>query len=134
MIVKWRGLTSTKRKLNGGGPQGATFGVWEYLAQSNDNSNCVDEEYRYKFVDDLTTLEKVNLLITGITSFNIKLSVPSDIPTHNQYIPPENLQSQKIINYIKEWTENQKMVLNKKRLKLWYSISQTTTNLPQGYH
>ena len=41
MTVKWNGLTSTERKLNDGGPQGATFGIWEYLTQSNDNSDCV---------------------------------------------------------------------------------------------
>ena len=58
MIVKGHGVTSAERKLNGGEPQGATFGIWEYLAQSNDNANCVDKDYRYKFVDDLTILEK----------------------------------------------------------------------------
>ena len=34
MTVKWNGKISTERKLNGGGPQGATFGIWEYLALS----------------------------------------------------------------------------------------------------
>ena len=118
MTVKWNGVTSSKRDLNGGGPQGATFGVWEYLAQSNSNANCVDNQYRFKFVDDLTTLEKVNLLVTGLTSFNIKLSVPNDIPTHNQFIPQENLQSSKTIENIKEWTKNQKMMLNQKKTKI----------------
>ena len=56
MKVKWRGLTSSERKLNGGGPQGATFGIWEYLAQSNNSADCVDPKYRFKFVDDLTVL------------------------------------------------------------------------------
>ena len=56
--VKWHDQTSTIRKLNGGGPQGATFGIWEYLAESNDNANCINPEYRFKFVDDLTILEK----------------------------------------------------------------------------
>ena len=32
MTVKWNGITSSERKLNGGGPQGVTFGIWEYLA------------------------------------------------------------------------------------------------------
>ena len=114
MIVKWHGVTSAERKLNGGGPQGATFGIWEYLAQSNDNANCVDKDYRYKFVDDLTILEKNNLLTVGITSFNTKLSVPSDIPIHNQFIPSINLNSQKYIENIKLWTQNKKMILNKK--------------------
>ena len=57
MQVKWHGQTSSIRKLNGGGPQGATFGIWEYLAKSYDNATCVDPNYRFKFVDDLTVLE-----------------------------------------------------------------------------
>ena len=79
MVVKWHGVKSTVRKLNGGGPQGATFGIWEYLAQSNNSSDCVDPENRFKFVDDLTTLEKINLLIVGLSSFYSKASVPNDI-------------------------------------------------------
>ena len=129
MTVKWHGTTSTKRNLNGGGPQGATFGVWEYLAQSNDNANCVEEDYRYKFVDDLTILEKVNLLLTGLTSFNIKNSVPSDIPIHNQYIPEENLKTSKNIDEIKKWTENLK---NAKKSKVMILL--TITNLQQDCH
>ena len=57
MTVKWNGKISTERKLNGGGPQGVTFGIWEYLAQSNNSADCVDPNYRYKFVDDLTIIE-----------------------------------------------------------------------------
>ena len=117
MKVKWHGVTSSERKLNGGGPQGATFGVWEYLAQSNENANCVDPDYRYKFVDELTILEKVNILVTGLTSFNIKASIPSDIPTHNQYIPKENLSSNNHLKYIERWTDNKKMILNQKKTK-----------------
>ena len=82
MKVKWHGETSKERNLNGGGPQGATFGIWKYLAQSNNSADCVEPEYRFKFVDDLTVLEKINLLITGLASFNAKSRVPSDISFH----------------------------------------------------
>ena len=118
MKVKWNGLTSSERKLNGGGPQGATFGIWEYLTQSNDNADCVDENYRYKFVDDLTLLEKINLLVIGLASFNCRSSVPSNIPSHNQLIPAEHLKSQEYLKQIQEWTANQKMILNKKKTKV----------------
>ena len=56
MKVKWNGDLSSSRELKGGGPQGSTFGIWEYLSQSNDNADCVDESERFKFVDDLTFL------------------------------------------------------------------------------
>ena len=72
---------------------------------------------RFKFVDDLTILEIVNLLTVGITSYNIKQQIPSDIPPHNQFIPPEQLQSQDWLNQIDEWTENQKMMINSKKTK-----------------
>ena len=72
---------------------------------------------RYKFVDDLTVLEIVNLLTVGITSFNIKSQVPNDIPQHNQYIPPENLKSQQYIDSISEWTKDHKMKINSEKTK-----------------
>ena len=94
MSVKWHGQRSVPRKVNGGGPQGATLGILEYLSQSNDCANVVSESDRFRFVDDLTVLEIVNLLTVGITSYNLKQHIPSDIPSHNQFIPPENLGSQ----------------------------------------
>ena len=118
MRVKWHGHISEERKLNGGGPQGATFGIWEYLAQSNDSADCVQPENRFKFVDDLTVLEKINLLITGLSSINCRAAVPNDIPSHNQFISAEHLKSQEYIRKIKEWTDNQKMILNAKKTKV----------------
>ena len=115
MSVKWHGCRSTTRSINGGGPQGATMGVLEYLAQSNNNADWVSEEDRFKFFDDLTILEVVNLLTIGISSFNFKFQVASDIPCHGQYIPPENLQTQDNLNKIQEWTKKQKMMINKQK-------------------
>ena len=88
------------------------------LAQLNVSANCVDPENRFKFEDDLTVLEKVNLLITGLASFNIKASVPNDIPIHNQIILSHHLKSQEYLNSIQEWTQKQKMILNQKKTKV----------------
>ena len=68
-----------------------------------------------KFVDDLTILEIVNLLTIGISSFNIKQSIPSDIKESNQYIPPENLKSSEYLEQIDIWSRNQKMKINEKK-------------------
>ena len=54
MSVKWHGQKTTPRKINGGGPAGGTLGILEYLSQSNNNADCVSEEDRFKFMDDLT--------------------------------------------------------------------------------
>lgn len=118
MKVKWNGVTSTERKLNGGGPQGSTFGIWEYLAQSNNSANFVSPDYKYKFVDDLTVLEKINLLIIGLSSHYSKSAVSSSIPEHNQFIPAEHLNSQEYLEKLQKWTEEQKMVLNLKKTKV----------------
>ena len=38
---------SVPRALNGGGPEGATLGILEYLSQSNFNAECVGPEERF---------------------------------------------------------------------------------------
>ena len=117
MIVKWHQTYSTIRPLNGGGPQGATIGLLEYLSQSNHSADSVSPEDRLKFVDDLTILETVNLLTIGMTLVNLKSQVPNDIPIHNQFVPPQNLKSQENLNNINLWTHNQKMVINQQKTK-----------------
>ena len=62
MKVKWHGCYSTPRKVKGGGPQGASIGLLEYLSQSNNSADAVSESDRFKFIDDLSILEIVNLL------------------------------------------------------------------------
>ena len=79
MTVKWHGLTSSPRYLPGGGPQGCTFGLLEYKANSNKNANHVPVDMRFKFVDDLSILEKINLILAGLACYNFKNHVASDI-------------------------------------------------------
>ena len=117
MFVKWHGCQSVIRSINGGGPQGATLGLLEYLSQSNNSADIVSESDRFKFLDDLTILEIVNLLIVGISSFNLKVQVANDLPTHNQFIDPANLKSQSWLNEINLWTKNQKMMINEQKTK-----------------
>ena len=68
-------------------------------------------------MDDLSILELINLLTIGLTSFNIKQQIPNDINTHNQYIPAKNLKSQEWLDWISDWTEKQKMLINTKKTK-----------------
>ena len=119
MSVKWHGCQSAPKDIKGGGLQGATLGLLEYLSQSNDNADCVGLSDRYKFVDDLSILEIVNLLTVGLTSFNLKQQVPSDIPLHNQFIPAENLVSQEWLDKINDWTEEKKMLINEKKCMIF---------------
>ena len=113
--VKWQGQMSSERELNGGGPQGSTFGLWEFLSQSNDNADSIEEEDRFKFVDDLSFLEIIYLLSVGLSSYNLHTHIPSNIPSQNQVIPGEHLKSQEQLNRINEWTKEKKMILNEKK-------------------
>ena len=87
----------------------------EYLAQSNNNCDAVGEEERFKFLDDLSILEVVNLLTIGISSYNVKQHVPSDVPVDNGYIDANSLKSQQYLDAICTWTDKQKMKLNIKK-------------------
>ena len=93
MKVKWKGLRSSSRPLYGGGPQGGTLGIIEYKSQSNNNSDFVSSDEKYKFIDDLLILELISLLSQGLASFNSKLSIPSDIGIGSAYLPPKNTTS-----------------------------------------
>ena len=67
MRVKWHGKLSQPRKLPGGGAMGANLGNWEFLSQTNNNADCVPEEDRFKFVDNLSTIEVINVLTIGLS-------------------------------------------------------------------
>ena len=117
MTVNWHNVKSGIKKLPGGAPQGASLGVWSFLSQTNDNPEDAENDKIYKFVDDKSLLEVVNLLNIGIASHNVKASVPSNIPDTNIFIPCENLKTQRHMNDILEWTDKKKMLLNVKKTK-----------------
>ena len=68
--IKWRGLLSSPRLLPGSGAHGSVIGNWEYLSQTNGNADHIPEEDMWKWVDDLTTLEVVDLITIGFSSYN----------------------------------------------------------------
>ena len=88
---------------------------------------------RFKYFDDLTTLEIVYLLNIGLSSYNVRQNVPANIPSHNQIIDNSNLKSQEYLDKIQNWTERNLMELNAKKTKtMIFNNSrnyQFTTNL-----
>ena len=94
MKVKWKGLLSKARHLPGGGPQGGTLGIEEYLSQSNDNAEFLDLDEKYKFIDDLSILEIINLISIGLSSYNCRNHVPSDVGIDNKFLDKSNIESQ----------------------------------------
>ena len=119
MRIKWHGQLSEPRQMPGSGAMGSNLGNWEFNSQTNNNADCVPEEDRYKFVDDLSILECINLINIGIASHNSKYQVPSDVPVHNQIIPSSHLKTQKYVEDINRWTKNQQMIISEKRPNPW---------------
>ena len=117
VIYHTSGEVSETRNQPGSGAQGANLGNQEFISQTNNNALSVLVSDQYKFVDDLTTLEKINLLSVGLASHNTRLQVPSDVPAHGQIVTNQNLKTQSYIDSISSWTSNQKMVLNEAKTK-----------------
>ena len=117
MVVKWKGLHSKPRSLPGGGPQGDTLGIEEYISQTNNNTDFIDEEDKLKFMDDLSILEIINLVSIGLSSYNCNMHVPSDISVDNFYLDPANIKSQGYLDKIEAWTKEKQMKLNTDKTK-----------------
>ena len=118
MIVKWHNSLSTPRELPGGCPQGSTFGLLGYSVSANDNASHVSQDMKFKFVDDLSTLEKLNLILAGLSSYNFKKHVASDIGINQLYLPNENASSQQNLESIQSWTLRNKSKLNVDKSKV----------------
>ena len=79
--------------------------------------NFLPDDEGYKFVDDSTFLEVLNLIAIGLSSYNAKFHVPSDIPPDTKYLPPENFKTQSHLDQINKWTEEHQMLLNPTKSK-----------------
>ena len=71
-------------------------------------------------------LEIVNLISIGISNYNFKAHVASDIAIDNKYLPSENIKSQEYIQKIEDWTLSREMKLNVQKSK--YMIINFTKN------
>ena len=121
MKVKWHNKLSTQHDLLGGGPQGSTLGLIEYDSQSNDNTDFLHKDDKYKFVDNLSVLVLINLITAGLASYNFREHVASD-GIDQLFLPTENVPAQKYMDNISRWTEKNKMQLNEKKSNLMVFI------------
>ena len=117
MRIKWHGALSKPRKMPGSGAMGSSIGNQEFSSQTNHNSDCVPKENRFKFVDDLSVLEIINLISIGIKPYDITKQVPNDLPIHAQYVDSQKLKSQEYLNEINRWTVQQEMIISEKKTK-----------------
>ena len=111
--VKWNGFFSSPLTVTGGGPQGGTAGgILEYLSQTANNLSFLPEDEAFKYIDDSNFLEILNLACIGLSNYNAKLHVPSDMAIDDFYLSPENIKTQEHIDTINKWTHAHEMKLN----------------------
>ena len=68
----------------------------------------------------------------------MKHQVPTNIPTHNQYLPAENLKSQDWLDKINSWAMKEQMLVNEKNTKcMIFNFTEnhkfTTVHIPVEY-
>ena len=88
------------------------------MVNSNDNTDHIPPDMKYKFVDDLSTLEKLNLLLVGLASYNFRNHVASNIGIDEKFLPSGNIGAQSSLDQIVKWAEGNKMQLNKQKSKV----------------
>ena len=86
MSLKFNGEESPLFHLIGGGPQGSWNGQNCYLSASNDNTDFVNQEDRFKYCDDIDILELV-MIGAILTKYNFYMHVASDIGVEQLYLP-----------------------------------------------
>ena len=118
IMIKWKTNFSKQVTVSGGGAQGGTAGgILEYLSQTAGNLNFLENDEGFKFIDDSSMVEILNLVLGGLSSYNVRQQVPSDIGTNCHFLSKENFQTQTYLNKIKEWTDSHQMKLNSEKTK-----------------
>ena len=114
MQVKFNGKLSKLWDLVGGSPQGSLIGQDSYIVSSNDNTEDIEEDDVFKYIDDLNLLEIV-LMASILQEYNYLEHVPNDIGVNDLFLPPETFQMQDKLNSISEWTKHNLMEINTKK-------------------
>ena len=73
---------------------------------------------KYKWVDDLSIIEIVNLMSIGLATYNFHHHVASDVGIEQYFVDPQHLKSQSYLNELSEWTDRNKMKLNIEKTKI----------------
>ena len=109
--VRFNSAESSLMDLVGGFPQGSLIGQDAYLVTSDDCADHIQQEDKFRYIDDLETLELIHL--TGILrEYDIQSHIPSDIGPHQQYLPPDSYRTQSSLQAISDWTSSNLMKLN----------------------
>ena len=69
------------------------MGNHDFTSQTNENADSVPVDDIYKVVDDLTVLETINLVSIGLTYYDFRHQIASDIPEDGYFLKSAKLKS-----------------------------------------
>ena len=131
--MKWNGEYSSPRPVAAGSLQGINAGgILEYLSHTAHNLSFIDQDSTWKFIDDESFVEILNLCQSGLASYNCKLQVPSDLSVSKLFPSPQNCSTQSYLDRIHSWAdENLKRIntVKSKYMILNYCQDQFQTRL-----
>ena len=110
MQVKINGKLCKIWDLVGGSPQGSLVGQ----DSSNDNTEDIDEDDVFKYIDDVNILEIV-LMASLLQEYQYLQHVPNDIGINDMFLPPESYNMQRNLDSVSEWTRQNLMKVNTKK-------------------
>ena len=111
MSVKFNQSESSIIELCGGFPQGSLIGQDCYLGASHDAADHVEQEDRFRYIDDLQITELV--MLSGILmDYNHYDHVPSDVSVDHKFLPGSATQMQAHLDQLSNWTDANKLKLN----------------------
>ena len=95
--------------------------ILEYKSQTKNNTNNWNEKHKLKYTDDLSILELTNLAMAGLSSYNVKQQLSSDIKSGNKFIYSANFKTQEYIEETSRWTKSSKWSWIVKKVTIWFS-------------
>ena len=75
-------------------------------------------EDRWNWVDDITTVKVVNMNTLGLSLYNFRQHVASDISVHGQFENTDDMLTQIYISTLDAWSEAHKVRLNESRTNI----------------
>ena len=137
MILKYKGCSSERKKLPGGGPQGSRLGMFIFLILINfagpqNTSHTIGEKVtqpmrkrqpikstQMKFIDDMTMMESLNLRDCVISDPDPSPPQPPQYRCRTAHLlQPEKTFMQKELNKLSEFSINHEMSINKQKSKV----------------
>ena len=98
-----------------------------YIVSSNDNTEDIDEDDIFKYIDDVNILEIV-LMANLLQEYQYLEHVPNDIGTNDMFLPPGAYKMQRNLDSVSEWTRQNLMKLNTKKSNYILFTRTHTTN------